>query len=81
MLRQHPAHRRRHRQADEQRQRPDAEQDRRRAVHAADAVAPRGHHTRAAQDSRHSCSHTIHFSDHFVAAPPPCGSSVFELFV
>ena len=80
MLRQHPAHDRRQGQADEQCERPHTQQDRGRPVHAPHALPARPH-TRAAHDSRQSCSHTIHFIDHLVAAPPAFGSSVFELFV
>ena len=94
------AHRQRERQADEQRQQPHSDKDRRRGVHAPNPVTPRSieihailraglktcakrpvAHTSAAHDSRQSCSHTIHFMDHFVAASGPLGTSVFELFV
>ncbi len=83
MLRQHAAQGQRERHADEQRECPDAEQDGRRAVDAADAVEPGadGAHASAAHDSRQSCSHTIQAIDHFAAAAAPLGSSVFELFV
>src|SRR5207249_9932307 len=75
--------RERERQADEHRQQPHAHQDRRRGVHPPNSVAPRRieSHTKAAHDSRQSCSHTIHFTAHFVAASGPLGASVFELFV
>ena len=69
------AHRDRHRHADEQRQREDAGKDRGRTVHAPDAVAPRPHraHMNRLHESRQSCSHTIHLSDHFVAVAGPFG--------
>ncbi len=76
------------RQRQQERDREHARQDGRRAVHPPDSVAksvqhhmsPLPHHTRKAAFSSRSCSHTIHFSVHFVAARPPAGSSVRLLF-
>ena len=74
VLRDHAAQRQRQRQADEQRHSPDAREDA--PARGSRGAMPSRHaasdaHTSAAHDSRQSCSQTIHFSDHFVAAAGP----------
>ncbi len=83
MLRDHSTHHQGKGHADQEGDQPHPGDDRRRAIDSRTAVTPGGErcHISAAHDSRQSCSHTIHLSDHFVAARPLLGCSVFELFV